>query len=154
MNPDCLDFIYESILKSGELRPKNPTFFLKILEKILTNHEALYIGIDGLDECPEMDRKLLCDLITVVSTVQNAIGNVKILITSRKEKDLEKALRTVARLDIKPQSVESDITAYIRMKASQLSQKFNFSKSKEERITAEIYTRPKGRSPLKLEVNF
>jgi hypothetical protein len=139
-----LDFIHESILKSGELRPKNPAFFLRILEEILMNHDSLYIGIDGLDECPEMDRKLLSDLITLVSRAQNAPGNIKMLVTSRREKDLEKSLRGIARLDIKPRNVESDITAYITMRVSQLSQKFDFSKPREQSIAAEICTRPKG----------
>lgn len=155
LNPDCLDFIHESILKSGELRPKNSAFFLRILEEILTSHDSLYIGIDGLDECPEMERKLFSDLITVVSRAQNAHGNIKMLVTSRSEKDLEKSLRGISRLDIKPWNVESDIIAYITMKVSQLSQKFDFTKLKEQSIAAEICTRPKGQlPPLKFDMKY
>ncbi len=144
LNPNCLDFIHESIHKSGELRPKNPSFFLQVIEEILLNHDSLYIGIDGLDECPEKDRKLLSDLIMAASKAHTAHGNVKIFVTSRKEKDLDKSLGSIARLNIKPQNLESDITAYVSMKVSLLSQKFNFSQAREQSIAAEICDRPKG----------
>jgi hypothetical protein len=65
LNPNCLDFIYESMLAGSERRTKDASKLLQILDQILTNHDSLYIGIDGLDECSEEERKLLSDLITI-----------------------------------------------------------------------------------------
>jgi hypothetical protein len=148
LNPNCFDFINESIQKNvqknGGTRPTNPSFFFRIFEQIMQSHDSLYIGIDGLDECPEQERKLLSTLIMASSAACAGNGNVKFFVTSRREKDLDKSLASIVKFTIEPRHLENDITAYISIKASQLSQKFSFSKEKDQRIATEICTRPKG----------
>ncbi len=83
-------------------------------------------------------------MIMAAVTAHGAHGNVKIFVTSRKEKDLDKLLGSVARLNIRSQNLESDIAAYVCMKVSQLSQKFGSSQKMEQKVSAEICARPKG----------
>jgi hypothetical protein len=144
LNPNCLDFIYESMLASSERRAKDDSKLLQILDQILKNHDSLYIGIDGLDECSEEERKLISNLITVASRADDAQGNVRIIVTSRQEKDLETSLKSAVKFNIKPQNLENDITAYVTFKMAQLSQRFEFAQQREQLITKEICTRPKG----------
>jgi ankyrin repeat protein len=113
INPNCSDFIYESMLAGGERRAKDPSKLLQILGQILTNHDSIYIGIDGVDECSEEERKLLSNLITMCSRAEDDQGNVRIIVTSRQEKDLEKSLKAATKLNIKPENLENDITAYV-----------------------------------------
>lgn len=147
LNPNCLDFIYESMLAGSERRAKDASKFFQILDQILTNHDSLYIGIDGLDECSEEERKLLSNLIAAGSRANDDQGNVRIIVTSRRENDLERSLKSAAKFNIKPQNLENDITAYITFKMTQLSQRFKFTQEREQLITKEICTRPKGESP-------
>jgi len=144
LNPNCLDFVYEFMLANNECQAKDASNLLQILGHILANHDSLYIGIDGLDECSEEDRKLVLDLIALGSRANDAQGNVRIIVTSRLEKDLERSLKSAAKFNIKPQNLESDITAYITLKMSQLSQIFKFTQERMQLITDEICTRPKG----------
>jgi hypothetical protein len=118
-----------------------------MLKEILMAHESLYVGLDGLDECSEQDRKILSDLITAISAEGNSKIGVRTLVTSRKEKDLEKRLSSAAILDIKPQNLEYDITAYVRMEVSQLSRTFSLSSEREDSVAREICTRPQGKRP-------
>jgi hypothetical protein len=148
---NCLDFIYESILKSGS---KDSSIYVPMLTEILMTYELLYIGLDGLDECPEQDRKVICDLIKAISAGNDSKIGVRTLVTSRKEKDLEKRLSSVTILDIKPRNLEHDITAYVRMEMSHLSQKFSLSSEREESVAREICTRPRGRYPNSLKINM
>jgi len=146
-NPNCLNFIYESILKSGS---KDSSIYMPMLKEILLTHDSLYVGIDGLDECPEQERKILSDLIMIISAGENSHVGVRALVTSRKEKDLEKHLCSAAILDIKPQNLEYDITAYVRMEVSQLSRTFSFSSEREKSVSREICTRPQGKNPNRI----
>jgi hypothetical protein len=147
INPNCLDFIYESMLAGGERRAKDPSKLLQILGQILTNHDSLYIGIDGLDECSEEERKLFSNLITIGSRADDDQGNVRIIVTSRHEKDLEKSLKTATKFNIEPQNIENDITAYVSFKMAQLCQRFKFTQEREQLISKEICTRPMGKPP-------
>jgi hypothetical protein len=140
---NCLDFIYESILKNGS---KDSSIYVPMLKEILLTHDSLYVGLDGLDECPEQDRKILSDLIMNISAEKISNSGVRTLVTSRKEKDLEKRLYSAAILDIKPQNLEYDITEFVRLEMSQLSRTFSFSSEREESVTKEICTRPRGRN--------
>jgi hypothetical protein len=146
INPNCLDFIYKSMLAGGERRAKDPSKLLQILGQILTYHDSLYIGIDGLDECPEEERKLFSNLIAIGSKA-NDEGNVRIIVTSRQEKDLEKSLKAATKFNIKSHDLENDITTYIRFKMAQLCQRFKFTQEKEQIISKEICTRPMGNPP-------
>ncbi|KAH8587440.1 hypothetical protein B0O99DRAFT_747604 [Bisporella sp. PMI_857] len=144
LNPNCLDFIYESMLAGGERRAKDAWKLLHILNQILTNHDSLYIGIDGLDECSEEERKLFSNLVTACTKANDAQGNVRIIVTSRQERDLERSLKSAVKFNIKPRNIENDITAYITFKMAMLSRIFKFTPEREQSITKEICTRPKG----------
>ena len=147
LNPNCLDFIYEFMLAGVEHRAKDASRLLQILDQILTNHGSLVIGIDGLDECSEEDRKLISNVIAIPSRTKDAQG-VRIFVTSRQEKDLEIFLESALKFNIKPQHLEKDIISYTTFKMAQLKQTFDFSQEREQLIRKEICTRPKGRSPL------
>jgi hypothetical protein len=116
-----------------------------MLKEILLTHDSLYVGLDGLDECPEQDRKLLSDLIMSISAEENSKIGVRTLVTSRKEKDLDKTLCSAAILDIKPHNLEPDIAAYVRTEMAQLSRTFSLSSEREESVAKEICTRPRGK---------
>ena len=60
-----------------------------LLEKFICSSEPVYIILDGLDECDEIERKQL--LRTILGFLQNC-SNLHILIASRKEVDIRQEL--------------------------------------------------------------
>ncbi|KAL5327958.1 hypothetical protein ACEPPN_005664 [Leptodophora sp. 'Broadleaf-Isolate-01'] len=150
LNPNCLDFIYEAMLSHSDRLATNASKLLQILEQMLSNHDSLYIGIDGLDECSEKERKLLSGLLTVVSRANDAQGNIQLFVTSRQEKDLERSLKSAVKFNIQEKNLEADITAYVTCKMTQLCQMFPFTQEREQLIKKEICTRPKGEHFLEL----
>ena len=97
-------------------------FILKPLLK-LTLAGPLVIVIDALDECGDVpSRQGLLELLA--SKIADLPSNVRILLTSRPEADVERLFKSNAHImlkkmqDISPQSTELDITTYIHNRLS------------------------------------
>jgi Cdc6-like AAA superfamily ATPase len=140
----CLDYLFETIIASGEHQPKSSDVLHQLLENLITCRNSVIIAVDGLDECDEPERSLIFSFIEAVSTYDSLGRNVKFFLTSRKENDICSALESARCLHIKQQHVEDDIQAYIKFQATRLSQKFDFDKAREDIIVKDISTRPKG----------
>lgn len=80
----------------------------EIFQMLAFKAGKLTIVIDALDEC--VDR---VELLTTLKTVQK-VANVNILITSREEPDIKVELEGFPTLPIKPESVNADISLFIR----------------------------------------
>ena len=145
LNPNCLGYLYDKVIGSGERHPSTTETYREILKTIAVNHNLLFVGVDGLDECEEPERRLILSVIETLLKVSDEGRNVKFFLTSRKEKDIERSLRSAIHLDIKPHHLEKDIRAYVEARSLKLSEKFEFSSEKEKCITAGISSRPKGR---------
>ena len=97
-------------------------FILKPLLK-LTLTGPLVIVIDALDECGDVpSRQGLLEILA--SKIADLPSNVRILLTSRPEADIERLFKSNAHImlkkmqDISPQSTELDITTYIHNRLS------------------------------------
>ena len=145
LNPICLDYLYERTLKSGERIPTSNHLCKDILKSLTENHEKLFIGIDGLDECEEDERRHVLDLIHVILNKSATKRNVRIFLTSRKEKDIGNSIGSAIRLEIKPHHLKQDITHYVQVRISELSKKFSLSMVEKERISKIVAKRSDGR---------
>ena len=145
LNPVCLNYLYERTLKSGERIPTSNHLCKDILKSLTANHEKLFIGIDGLDECEESERRHVLDLIHGILNTSGTRRNVRIFLTSRKEKDIGTSIGSAIRLEIKPHHLERDITYYVQVRISELSKKFNLSTVEKERISEIVAKRSDGR---------
>ena len=65
--------------------------------------------------------------------------------TSRLEKDIKLSLKSAFFLNMKPEYVEGDIRAYVKLQTAKLSRKFDFDTAKESEIAKEVQKRPKGK---------
>lgn len=116
-----------------------------MLEGIALHHEHLFIGIDGLDECEEQERKQTLLMIDGLLRASKPKGNIRIFLTSRrKEKDIETSLRSASRLDIRPHHLKKDIEAYVRVRTLDLSKKFSIVPERQKIIVADIARRSQG----------
>ena len=106
-----LQNLYSSYLNGG----RQPTWevLLEALHQIMTFLGDTYITLDALDECTDRD-ELLTDLERIVSWGD---VNLHVLVTSRREKEIEEALTPLSdeqsRISIQSAVVNADIRTYI-----------------------------------------
>ena len=89
----------------------------KLLETFICGSEPVYIILDGLDECDEIERKQL--LRTVLGLWQNC-SNLHVLIASRKEVDIRRALETKCETLVVEEKNRNDIEQFVTKEINDL----------------------------------
>ena len=82
----------------------------KLLETFICGSEPVYIVLDGLDECDEIERKHL--LRTILGLWKNC-SNLHVLVSSRKEVDIRRALETNCEMLIVEEKNRKDIKRFV-----------------------------------------
>lgn len=98
---------------NGQVAPKLPDLIQFFTSPLASTHRT-FILLDALDECPSgPDRDNLLEVLTVMISM----GNLNILLTSRREKDIAEELEGLANLviiDLKSGGLDSDIELYVQ----------------------------------------
>ena len=146
-NPTCSRYLYDYII-GGVRHHLSPTseVCLEMLENLALHHEHLFIGIDGLDECVESDRRTVLHMIHKLLQNSKVLRNIRIFITSRKEKDIDTSLRSAHRLEIRHYHIEKDILKYVQVRVRSLSRKFPIKVEDQTRVSVDITERSRGTS--------
>jgi hypothetical protein len=145
LSPPCLDYLYEKMIASSERHVNSQILLQDLLEELCTNHELLFICIDGLDECDQSERGLLLSLIGRITRASSAEQNVRFFVTSRKETDIERSLNSAIRLNIKPQHVEHDIGQYVKNQTARLRDRFGLGVGEEQDVRKDLLSKPQGK---------
>ena len=82
----------------------------KLLETFICSSEPVYIVLDGLDECEEIERKQILRII--LGLVQNC-SNLHVLVASRKEVDIRQALEANCETLTVEEKNRSDIERFV-----------------------------------------
>ena len=112
---EALNVVRESYKQSGDVRDKPTTDSLQGIFKRLTQcFTTMYILVDALDECS--DWQTLFSILDTLTPKNN--GMVHFLATSRKEREIEKALESYSPCNVPMQiaDVDTDIAAYVDSK--------------------------------------
>ena len=130
--PDPLQRLYQDRFSRGE-QPRNAAL-LTMLQRIFGQLGESYIILDALDE--SKDREELLEWIQQVSDW--GLKNVHILVTSRKENDIDDTLSSLLTCQIRMQStlIDADIVAFVQDKLVQDPK----LKKWPEKVRAEIET--------------
>ena len=88
-----------------------------LLETFICGSEPVYIVLDGLDECGEIERKQL--LKTILDLWQNC-SNLHVLVASRKEVDIRRALETNCATLIVEEKNRPDIKRFVTKEINDL----------------------------------
>ncbi|CAF9936414.1 MAG: hypothetical protein ALECFALPRED_006845 [Alectoria fallacina] len=145
LNPACLHCLYERVLSSGEpTLSVSGTLCTQILTKLAEYHDQLVIGIDGLDECEEPEKRPILARIDSILKATKATRNVRFFMTSRKEPVIEKSFRSAIALEIRPHHLETDIKSYVRLRTSELGEMYSMDAERQQWITIEISRRSHG----------
>ena len=89
----------------------------KLLEKLICGSQLVYIILDGLDECDEMERGRL--LRTILGLWQNC-SNLHVLVASRKEVDIHRVLGPKCETLIVEEKNRTDIERFVTRKIDDL----------------------------------
>jgi Cdc6-like AAA superfamily ATPase len=112
-----------SILTQAYEKPNASIPGVYELERILLacsqSHGELFLLLDALDECPEVD-EVRQNLLGGLERLAQEVSNIKMLMTSRETSDVRESMATLAAnpLSIAVRSVDADIQRYT---SSQLS---------------------------------
>lgn len=115
-----------------------------MLENLAAHHEQLFIGIDGLDECGEQERQKILQMIHKILQRSHNSRDVRVFLTSRKEKDIAESLSSAHRLELRDHHLEKDIMGYVQVRVQHLSKKFSIDVEHQSRIVADITKRSHG----------
>ncbi len=109
---ESLRGVYESC-SNGQTKPTTQSL-VTVLRKLLQASRSVDIVIDAADECNE--RQNLLQLLEEIK--QWNINGLHLLVTSRREKDIEDALNPLlsGRISLEKSAIESDIRDFIRHK--------------------------------------
>ncbi|KAL8837871.1 MAG: hypothetical protein Q9170_002346 [Blastenia crenularia] len=145
LNRTCSQYLYDHMIGSVE-RHQNSTNALcfNMLERLAVHHEQLFIGIDGLDECGEQERQMTLKMIHSILQSSHRSKNVRVFLTSRKEKDIADSLSFAHRLELRHYHLEKDIMGYAKVRVQHLSNKFSTHVEHQNRIAADITKRSHG----------
>jgi trehalose-6-phosphatase len=107
-----------------------------MLWKVVEEFDHVFIVIDALDECPKNERRE--QLLAVITDIHSrSLDNIHVLVTSRREPDIEETLLPLLRtpaISLQGSHVDLDIKLHI---SSQLSTDLKLKKWPDE-IKAEI----------------
>lgn len=141
----CLQYLYDNMIGSITRRPNSTNALCtKLLETIALHHEQLFIGIDGLDECREPERRQILSMLHNIIKASGPTRNVRVFLTSRKERDIGLSLRSASRLEIRPHHLVNDIKDYVRVRVRELGRIFEISLEQQMQIIEDIAERPHG----------
>lgn len=102
-----------NVYEKQQQEPPLPNL-IRVFLCLLQSFGKTYLMIDALDECSEQDA--MFDLIRQISTADQHSGKTSVLITSRRERDIEITLQKIVTDSICIQSklIEADIRLHVR----------------------------------------
>lgn len=113
-DPQLADLIYQTGLKSGQLRASSMVHLTEMLRSLLnaeTTFDTVTILIDALDECSDLSD---CGLISLLlSLIGKTRLRLRTMLSSRAEPDLRNLLNTYQSVSITAMKTHSDIETYI-----------------------------------------
>jgi ankyrin repeat protein len=148
--PEDLEDLYKEC-NQGRSNPSEETL-VEILFRLLDSASQTYIVIDGLDECPSnsetSERSRFHEL--VVSNIGQLPGQYNFLFTSRKEHDINEAMKALADqctlqevpIDIK--KVDADVRMHVRRFISEHKRIKTWSEPVRKEIEGELVKGSKG----------
>jgi hypothetical protein len=136
-NESCLEYLYDLALSDDEERTTSKTSLRKIVQALVQCYDLVFIGVDGLDECEQIERSALLSLVESLVHSPDAETNVKVFLTSRAEIDVERSLGSSSRVHLKSHHLSNDIQAYVNTRSVEL-RRFELTSENVRQITEKL----------------
>jgi hypothetical protein len=116
---------FNTLLSSCDTEQRRPSLkeLLEVLHQMMLEFPNVYILLDALDERPFKATEARADLLDILKTMSAwELQNLHILMTSRRERDIEKSLETFIRgqdsICLQSELVNRDIHMYVQKRLS------------------------------------
>ncbi|KAH8806116.1 hypothetical protein F5884DRAFT_469786 [Xylogone sp. PMI_703] len=119
--PPSLFALYEAATKFGRPRISDSDEPIRILHQIVKNVETMYIVLDGLDECGDLDKTL-----DTICGITRESPNVHILCISRETEALKRSLGSYPSITLGPEYTKDDIDHFLRDEIKTLSDSLGY----------------------------
>ena len=126
---------------NGQQQPSDDAIRL-LLQDTLVSPRSAYIVLDALDECA--DRKELLEFLC--SLVKLKLPGLRVLATSRRERDIEEHLQPIATYNINMQSadVDEDIRLYVQSRLTADRTLRKWPDTVRDEISSELVEKARG----------
>jgi hypothetical protein len=147
-NDSLLSYVYEEAATSGEKPLNTLKRSREILEVALKSLDKVYLIIDGLDECPPNEKKIIAPwLQTLVRSLsENDHAPMKCVFFSQSDKDTGKLFKGLLSVPICSADLNGDIVTFCKIEGQKIQQKFNLPDSETEEIIQKVSYEAKGTS--------
>lgn len=105
-----LSYVYEKSSSCGRTQLDSISLAKEMLDVVLNAVDALFIVIDGIDECKKVEKERISS--TLISIVENHTAFLRCCFVSQHDKDTGKIFRNLPTFHITEKHNEGDILAY------------------------------------------
>lgn len=121
--PNLVSYFHEQIHQKSEV-----TLGLarQLFETVAWERDRQYIILDGLDECPKEDRKMIISFLTALIAKIDAKtpSKVRLLVISQPESDIRNLLERAQEFEVKPDDNAEDIAIFVHSWMTKLHERF------------------------------
>jgi len=139
-NEDMLPYFYQKCEKSSEAVLTSQRGTQELLDLAIRNCESIYIVLDGIDECPRQELKVIANWFRemVEHLPPKNSDQVRCLFVSQDDGLARKDFKGITSLKITPQDNINDIRTFCSVQATELQQKFDISDTVRDKIVEDI----------------
>lgn len=121
-----LPWCYEQYIGSNQLSLIDDKICRGILMALFLCNNRTFVVLDGLDECEQKDRRLFLNFFEQAMSVCESYdpGKLRLMIVSRDEYDIRKALRTSSEILITPTDNGDDMKRFVGVWCKRIHEKF------------------------------
>jgi hypothetical protein len=152
-HPYLLPPCHNARTQSGEPVLRSFSLATKMLRDYCMSFEKVFIIVDGLDECSQVERKQVLEaLMTIVSQADtNEAGKLRLLVVSQDYVDIRRTLFGTGNTKISPKVVqishednEDDILMYVKSWVEKIDVKYDLGKDVGEYLVNLTVANAKG----------
>lgn len=147
--PDLLPFCHEKYSKSGETLLTSMQLAKQLFTLFFDSNINVAAVIDGLDECPERERKAFLEYMnTMIEETRSTItGKLRVLVVSQQYGDIRRLLSSAAVLTMGVEHNGEDIREYVDCKMTAIGERFTLDTKSTRMVAEQIYSGASGEFP-------
>jgi hypothetical protein len=145
-NREMLPFLYDERMSSGETSLGSVKLCRDLLETMLGAIRKTFVILDGIDECPVMERRTILTWFTSIfeTFAEKHPGKLRGMIISQHETDIQKLLHTPSIVRLTQSLNKSDIEIYVQKWSNAIQRKFDLLDAQRELIVRSVCDRAEG----------
>lgn len=119
----------------------------EMLERAIKSLDKVYIIVDGLDECPPGEKKIIASWFQtlVYSISEDDKVHLRCLFLSQDDKETRILFKGLPSVQIRSQDLAGDIKTFCKIEAEKIKNKFSLSDSEKAEIIQKVSLEAKGR---------